>query len=54
MKSLKTVICTVLATAVMLVPAVPASASENGPTPIVEEMCGTLPDLSKWGWHWPC
>jgi hypothetical protein len=54
MKSLRTMICTVVTAAVVMVPTVPAVASEDVPAPVVEEMCGILPDLSKWGWHWPC
>jgi hypothetical protein len=46
MKTIKTAICAVVTAAVLMVPAVPASASE--------ETCGQLPDLSKWGWQWPC
>jgi hypothetical protein len=54
MKSLRTMVCTVLTAAMMLAPAAPVMASEDAPAPILEESCGLLPDLSKWGWHWPC
>jgi hypothetical protein len=47
MKTFKTALCAVLTAAVLMFPAVPASASEG-------ENCGVLPDLSKWGWQWPC
>jgi hypothetical protein len=52
MKTFKTALSAALTAAVLMVPAAPASASEEEPQPVVE--CADLPDLSKWGWQWPC